>query len=450
MVNLQDLLDWICDTVNNICDKVSSFFEYGEQIVVGVSGGADSMALIHCLYISNKNFQLIAAHLNHGLRGEESDSDEMFVSNWCKERGIRFVYKRLDIGQIAKKKHISIELSGRNERYKFFNKIGGRIATAHTLSDRVETMIFNMTRGTGTRGLCSTKYIRDNIVRPLLFFTRAEIEQYCKLNGVAYRNDSSNDSDDYTRNKIRHHVVAKLKSINPHFENHVGRLLDGLVYDEEFLTKISNQELKKAMSKGGIDVKYVNSLEYSIKIRVIDSFLKTSGVLTTYEMLMRVMTICKNGCGKQSLPDDKFAAIHRGILYVESKSVLKPFDILLPDVSKYYYKDLYFVICDISQYEYFLNITQHLFLFMLDYGKILGDIHIHSRHNGDKLKLLNRPTKTVKSLIQESGITNEDRDKLIFLSDDRGLFWAKSFGPDVRVLPDKTTKKVILIFELTN
>lgn len=432
--------------MSKIVSVVSSFFDYGEQIVVGVSGGADSMTLLHCLHSSNKNFQLIVAHVNHNLRGKESDDDQKFVEDWCKKHSIRFICKSVDIAKISEDNKTSIELSGRKERYKFFDELGGRIATAHTLSDRVETMLFNISRGTGLKGLCSIPNIRGKIVRPLLSFTRDEIENYCNENGLKYRNDATNFMDKYTRNRIRHRVVSELKNINDKFEKHVLYLLDGLTKDEEYLSNVANSELNRHIIGNGLKLKSVVNLEYSIKIRVIDLFLKKNNISPSYEILVRILNLCEIGKGKQSLPQGNMAVIRKGILFIEQMCMAEDFDVVFTDDMEFLYKNLHIIKCYIEQYDYFFNKIKHSFLFVADYDRILGDIHIRNRIPGDKLKLLNRPTKKLKVLLQEKRVSFLERSKMIVMADETGPFWVSSFGLDSRVLIDNNTKRVLLIF----
>ena len=383
--------------MSNMVQEVASFFDYAEQIVVGVSGGADSMTLLHCLHVSNKNFQLIVAHMNHNLRGQESDDDQKFVEDWCFKRGIRFVCKSANIAKIARREGISIELSGRNERYKFFESFGCRIATAHTLSDRVETMLLNIVRGTGLKGICSIPRRRGKIVRPLLSFAREEIEAYCRQNYIKYRNDSTNFTDEYMRNRIRHHVVFEFKRLSNCFEKHVANMLNGLEKDEEYLNSVAKNEFNRAIVEGGLKISYINKLDYSIKIRVLSMFLKNSDIFVTNEMLIRVFNVCTKGFGRESLPKKNMAVVRKGILFIEKIFDVLPFDIVLPKKSEFLYKNLQIIRCNIEQCDYFSKKTKYLFLFKADYDKILGDVHVRSRLAGDKIKLLKRPTKKLKS-----------------------------------------------------
>lgn len=448
MENSQDLPDWTDITMSNMVETVSSFFDYSEQIVVGVSGGADSMALLHCLYISGKNFQLIAAHLNHNLRGKESDEDQEFVKSFCFRRGIRFVLKSVYISEIARREGISVELCGRNERYRFFEQFGCRIATAHTLSDRVETMLLNISRGAGLKGICSIPRLRGKIVRPLLSFSRDEIESYCRKNSIKYRNDSTNFSDEYTRNKIRHHIIPEFKRLNSCFEKHALNMFDCLEKDEKYLSQVAKAEFDRAFVEGGLKLSYINKLDYSIKIRVLSLLLKGRDIFVTNEMLVRILNICEKQVGQESLPKKNMAVVRRGILFIEKIFNLEPFDVVLPKKTEFLYKNLRIIRCNIKQCDCFSQKTKYLFLFKADCDKIVGDVHVRSRREGDRIKLPKRPTKKLKSLLQEKRASSFKRSQVVVLADDNGPFWARGFGLDSRALLDKNSKNVLLIFEL--
>ena len=161
--------------------KKYDMLEQGDFVVVGVSGGADSMALLHVLLELKDEFamNIIACHVNHGIRGETADRDEKFVVEACKRFGVDVRILRTDVPGTAKKMHLGVEECGRRIRYDFFNSVADDviIATAHTLSDRSETLLLNIARGASVKGLCSIPAVRGNIVRPLIDCTRAEIEK---------------------------------------------------------------------------------------------------------------------------------------------------------------------------------------------------------------------------------------------------------------------------------
>ena len=188
------------------------------RIVVGVSGGADSIALLHYLHTHFPD-SVVAAHVNHCLRGAESERDEQFVYSFCKERRIPLFVCREEVAVLAKEQKQSIEDCGRAVRYDFFHSLlksdTDRIATAHTLSDTAETVLFHLARGSGVKGLAGIPPVRGQIIRPLISITREEVEQYCQHYGLSYVEDSTNASLEYTRNRIRHRVIPAMAEVHP-------------------------------------------------------------------------------------------------------------------------------------------------------------------------------------------------------------------------------------------
>ena len=201
--------------------------DYGGTVIVALSGGADSVCLLHNLVLlkDKYNFKVMACHLNHHLRGEESNSDMEFCKELCRQNNIELFVKEVDVDKLSNELKISHEECGRNCRYEFFNflaeKYNAKIATAHNSDDNLETTIYNMTRGASLKGLSGIPKVRDYIIRPLINTSREKIEEYCKGYGLKYVTDSTNLTDEYTRNKIRHNVIPVLKEINPSVENTV-------------------------------------------------------------------------------------------------------------------------------------------------------------------------------------------------------------------------------------
>lgn len=191
-----------------------------EKILVGVSGGADSMALLDLL-MHCKN-EIIVAHCNFQLRGKASDGDEVFVREYCKSKNITLFSTKFNTVAYAQKNSISIEMAARDLRYEWFNWLCAEhsirwIAVGHHLDDNVETFFINLLRGTGIRGLSGMNPVSGNVIRPLLFTTRTAIVEYCTNISIHYREDDSNNDASIIRNKIRHQVLPLLKSINPSF-----------------------------------------------------------------------------------------------------------------------------------------------------------------------------------------------------------------------------------------
>lgn len=192
-----------------------------DRLLVAVSGGIDSIVLLHLL--SKGGFKFAIAHCNFQLRGNESDADEMFVSALAKKYSCKIFVARFNTSTHAQENGISIQMAARDLRYKFFEEIRTNhkfkyIVTAHHATDNVETILINLLRGTGISGLQGIQQKNKNIIRPLLNFTKDDIEKYCIAEKLKWREDSSNISDDYVRNKLRHRVLPVLKEINPSLE----------------------------------------------------------------------------------------------------------------------------------------------------------------------------------------------------------------------------------------
>lgn len=194
----------------------------GEKVAVALSGGADSVVLFYLLnrFVSKEGGSLVAAHLNHGLRGEESDRDERFVKELAGEMNIPFVSKKIDLKKIASEESLNIQDAGRRERYGFFDSVMdrfgcNRVALGHTADDQAETVLMRLIRGTGIKGLGGIPPARDNVIRPLIEISREEIEACAKEEGIVYVEDSSNRERKYLRNRVRQELLPLLKEYNP-------------------------------------------------------------------------------------------------------------------------------------------------------------------------------------------------------------------------------------------
>lgn len=200
---------------------VSNFpFLQQSKILVAVSGGLDSMVLLQLL--SHSKLDIAVAHCNFQLRDLESDGDEDFVQSYCNKNLIKVYFQKFDTQKFAEDEKLSIQLAARKLRYEWFYELLEKehfdyVLTAHHLDDQLETFLIHFSRGTGLEGLTGIPSQNDKIIRPLLVFSRTEIENFAKENNLEWREDSSNSSDKYLRNKIRHQIVPILKELNPSF-----------------------------------------------------------------------------------------------------------------------------------------------------------------------------------------------------------------------------------------
>jgi tRNA(Ile)-lysidine synthase len=261
------------------------------RVLVAVSGGADSMALLHALARLRDCHKMpeviVAAHLNHLLRGEESDGDESFVRNCTQQLRVPLCCEQIDVGKIAQAAGRNLEAVAREMRYEFLERAavppGAEvIVTAHTHDDQVETVLMRLLRGTsaaGLRGIQPTMELASGrrLVRPLLNFSRADVIHYCEHYQLAFRTDSSNLSDEFTRNRIRHELRPLLQSFNPHFEKALLRLTAQLTEDDDDLNAAAAEifsSLHHHAETDSLDVKPLRCLTTAKRRRVLRLWLR--------------------------------------------------------------------------------------------------------------------------------------------------------------------------------
>lgn len=224
-------------------NKDESLFESSQKILLAVSGGADSMLMLHLF--STCGYNISVAHCNFTLRGNESDADQDFVADYCEKKNIQLYSKTFETESFAIENSISIEMAARNLRYEWFNELIEKenfdfLATAHHLDDLIETFFINLSRGSGIKGLSGIPAKSGKIIRPMLFANRNEIIDYCEKTGIEYRTDSSNAETIYKRNLIRHNIIPLFEDVNPGFRKNVLKTISNLSETEKvFKQKIS-------------------------------------------------------------------------------------------------------------------------------------------------------------------------------------------------------------------
>jgi len=293
----------------------------GDTIVVGVSGGPDSICLLNVL----KNLQnelkinIVVAHINHMIR-KEADSETVFVQDFCEQRDIKCFVKKADVLQIAKEKKLGTEEVGRKIRYDFFEEVknlvgGNKIATAHNANDNAETVLMNFLRGSGSTGLKGIEPIRDNkLIRPIIECTRQEIEQYCNEKGLNPKYDKTNQENIYTRNKIRNMLIPYIQeNFNPNIIETINRMSHIIATDEMYFKSIVKQSYKETFISRTekeiiLDLKKFNVLEKVIKSRLIiytiNELLGTTNGIEKIH-IEDVIKLCKNNIGNKYLTPNK-------------------------------------------------------------------------------------------------------------------------------------------------
>lgn len=324
--------------MENVIKTIEKYnlIQNGDRIVIGVSGGPDSICLLHILNGLKERYglELFVAHINHMIR-ENAKKDEEYVINFCKKIDVPVYVARIDVLNIAKREKISTEEAGRNERYKFFDEVlkktnSNKIAIAHNSNDKAETIIMNILRGSGISGLKGIEPKRDNkYIRPLIETSREEIENYCKSNNLETCHDESNDENVYNRNKIRNIVIPYIKNeFNPNIINTINRLSVVATEENEYINKIVEKEynnicISEDKDEIKLDLKEFNSLNIVIKRRLI--------LYTTYKLnhhtkgiektnIEDIIKLCSNNIGNKFLIPTKGLKVelkHKNILFIK-------------------------------------------------------------------------------------------------------------------------------------
>ncbi|MDO4363882.1 MAG: tRNA lysidine(34) synthetase TilS [Clostridia bacterium] len=418
--------------------KKYNMLSHDDFVVVGVSGGADSMALLTYLLSKREeyNLRLLVANVEHGIRGRESIEDTEFVKNFCKDNNVEFESISINAVDEAKQNSMGVEEYSRMKRYEFFNSFNSdKIATAHNLSDNVETVLFRMSRGTSVKGLCGIPPVRENIIRPLLTCSGDEIRQACKAANIPYRTDSTNFDDAYSRNHIRQNIVPLFKKLNPSFENTVSRMIESINEDEKFIDSAVDECYADCFENNTLNVEKLNSYSTAVIKRVIVRYLSSFGVGVDDLHLKGIVNLLQSN-GKFQIFDNHFVVCEKGNLRYAKMNRTVDFDSI--NVNKKI----------ITNEEFLTNckLWRKEFDFFCDCDKINGNIYIRSRKVGDTVSPAGRKcTKTLKKLYNELGINIENRASVPVICDENGVIGVYGYCVDERVKPDSSTKNILLL-----
>lgn len=416
-----------------------SLLENTTEVTVALSGGADSISLLYALFNLRKKLgiTLYAAHLNHMIRGDEALRDEEFVKQQCEKLGVPLFCERIDVPAYAKEHKLSTELAAREVRYDFLSRVSrGVVATAHTASDNLETLLFNLTRGSALKGLCGIPPKRGIFIRPLILSTRADVEDYCQKNGISYVTDSTNLSDEYTRNKIRHKVIPVLKEINPNAERAAVRTAAELSEDNLFLEECADKYLSDNLSGGGLNISALP------KTPIAKRAIKKLAEITVPQLSLdnlhinEIYRIC-NGGGRTGLPSECFAEVKDGKLIIAKQSAKNSVKFEFDVQIERRINDLF------TKEE---KINNLLLNNSLDCDKIIGKSVIRTRQAGDSIRLAGRGcTKSLKKLMNECCVPTELRDSLPVIADESGVIWIYGIGVAQRCAVTKNSRNIMII-----
>ena len=421
----------------------------GERVLCAVSGGADSVCLLHLLH-ETPWLDVVCAHFNHRLRGGESDRDEQFVRALCRRLGVRCVCGTGDVAGFAASHGLGTEAAARALRYDFLERTAAelgcdRIATAHNAEDNAETVLMNLLRGSGARGLSGIPPVRGQIVRPLLPARRAEIEAYLAAHFLDHVEDSSNGSDDYTRNRIRHRILPLLQEENPDAVENICAAAALLRQDEEYLSARAEHFIEEAYRDGAMSVSAFLALPRPVGARVLLRL--CPGVARVH--VEAVYALCESPRihGKADLPGLRLVRERDSLRFGATEEqpiprhVLALGETLIPEAS-------WRVSCRRETLQEEIHNSFNTFCFKSE--SICDTLYISSREAGDSIRLAGRGcTKSLKKLFAEARVPLARRNRLPVLRDGTGVVAVAGFGVAQRCVPRKGDSVLRVEIEMT-
>ncbi len=412
----------------------------GDRVLAAVSGGADSVCMLHILnrLKNDLGISLFCAHVNHGLRGDAADHDEAFVRDLCKGLKVPFYSKKFDVAAIAAEKKQTLEEAGRYVRYSFFNELKAnygfnKIATAHNKNDNAETVLMRIIRGTGVDGLSGIAYVReDNVIRPILDISRAEIEGYCKEYQLEFCTDATNADDDYTRNKIRNQLIPYLeKEFNSGITDSLVRLSANAEEDSRFLKGYAGRLLERLGSPlpgntpNTLHIESFKMIERSIGTRIIRMAADRSatGVKLEKRHIDDIFGILDKPTGTTiDLPKGLRAEVNYGWLTFTGPNDKK---------TVFVQNDDFFTEVTVGETVFLeginknISIREELGSYKCQINEIAADLDkignqplfLRSRRDGDKIVYFgDGRTKKIKKIFIDEKIPQRDRNKIPLLA----------------------------------
>ncbi|MFA9398840.1 MAG: tRNA lysidine(34) synthetase TilS [Clostridiaceae bacterium] len=436
----------------------------GDKIIVGVSGGPDSICLLHLLLSIREEYNLIlcVAHINHKIRKIEGDNDEIFVKNFCKKNNIPFYSRSYDVEKIAKKNGESTETCGRNIRYEYFNELfvelkANKIALAHNLNDQAETILMRIMRGTGLDGLMGIKAVRDNVfIRPLINVKRKDIEGYLIDNNIESKLDKTNLENIYRRNKIRLELIPYIENnFNENIISSLERLRDTLEVDLKYIDNISDLKYEKyCKSKGNkiIIEKDAFLEDNAIVTRIIrKAYFNLMGTLNNLEKVhvYNIIKIQKSISGSVvEMPNGIIAKnVYNNIVMQQQEEKIKNINEYTLIKGENFIEELgYNIKMNLLDKIDKKDLIKSLEIKYFDYDKIDKDIKLRFRREGDVFHPIGmKGSKKIKKFFIDIKLEESKRDKipLICFGDDIG--WIVGIRVSEKYKIDSNTKKVLEI-----
>ena len=456
------------DLVRDTIEKYE-LIDNGDKVVVGVSGGHDSMTLLYVLLSlrDELGFSLVVAHINHGVRGLESDGDEEYVRQVSNKLGIPFYSKKADMNQYGKIHKLTSEEAGREIRYDFFRQVietelATKIAVAHNKNDQAETLLMRFMRGTGIDGLRGMEYKSGNIIRPLLGVDRSLIEEYCKQSQIDPRIDATNKMTIYGRNKVRLELIPYIEDeFNSGIISTLFRTSEIMKTDSDFLTEYTKSSFRETVleideKKISLDILKLKILHSAILSRVLRSAIQEinmnlKGVEKKHiEDIVDLMLSDKTGLSLDLCNDIKASIIYDTLVLEKGKKMkevknsyqydLKTHQTLyIPELNSEIYSEVY----DRSDVQMDLN---NSLVKYFDYDKINSDIYVRNRRNGDKFIPIGMSGhKKLKDFFIDQKIPKEERDLIPIVLDGEEILWVIGLRISEKYKVSEQTKRVLVL-----
>ncbi len=408
-------------------------FSAGDRVIAAVSGGADSMAMLWCLHSCREELGVTvsAAHFNHGLRGEEANADEAFVRAFCEEHRIEFYAGGADVAVFAKNSGMTLEEAAREKRYEYLLSLPcDKIATAHNADDNAETVLLHLLRGSGLRGLCGVPPRRGRIVRPMLSVTREEILQFLREEGIAWREDRTNEEDDCLRNRLRHHVMPLLYEQAPFLRRNLLRQCELLRGEDELLDKLAGKLLE--LDGDGYRIAPLLTADDALQKRALRLILREhlpQNVAQRHISALQALLYSDDPSAQLDLPNGLTARRRYDTLAITEGGKIPSFPetaLNVPGVTRIPQLRLR-VTCAVE--ENFQKQGNTAFQFAVKYDMIATDaLTLRPRRTGDSMQMDGGYTKTLKKLLIEQKVPRDRREALPVLTDGRRVIAVLGLG----------------------
>ncbi len=438
--------------------RENGLFPKGCRVLACVSGGADSTVLLfalHELYARLGLGGLIVCHFNHGLRGADSDADELHVRQLCDKLSLPFVCEQAHMSERVRPAGLSTELWARQLRYEFFYKTADDnrcdvIAVAHNANDNAETVLFNLVRGTSLRGACGIPVRRERIVRPLLCVSRADIERCCEENAYDYVTDKTNFENDCSRNILRNVVFPQLEEINFRCRENINGFSKRMRLLDDFLSASAREALESAKTQEGYDAQKLLCVHEAVACEAVKLIIEPYCTNLCETMVERALDVARGKLGELQLCPETFLARTDGILLLRRTEAAQESIIqkeLHEGQNEYYAgKSVELRRVERPEGEQSWKIYGKLLNYCADCDRIVGKLIVRSRETGDVFSSHRRGnTKTVKKLFNEKKIDAKKRCGIAVICDSAGIVFVEGEGISERVAVDDNTKEYFVI-----